>query len=289
MNYERERLALGAELRRLRKNAGLTGTQLASRTGISQSKISKIETGLLLPTTADINQVAAAVNAPQRVSERLAEQLTFLQTEFSSWRIAHRYGFTAKQFDVAELEQKARIIRVFQLCVIPGLLQTPAYARSVMTLANVTNQGDIQSAIQARIYRQQLLYDSARHFEFIITEAAIVSRFCTREVVAQQIEHLYGMITLPTVRIGLVPMRQALPALPQNSFCVFDEEFATVETLTAEIQVSDVRDVQEYESLFRRIATVSLYGDEARSFLNDCQRRTCAEGQHNGTITDRPQ
>ena len=237
MNYAHERLALGAELRRLRRDAGLTGVRLAEQTGISQSKISKIETGLLLPTFEDLNRIAAAVDAPHDRSGWLNEQLNFLQTEFNSWRIELRYGLAAKQFDVAELEQKSQLIRVFQMSVIPGLLQTPAYARSVMALANNTSHTDVEDAVRVRMQRQKLLSDSTRSFEFVITEPAIWSTFCARDVAAAQIQHLSGMFVLPNVRIAIAPMRTHFPTIPQNNFCLFDDRLATVETLTAEIQI----------------------------------------------------
>jgi transcriptional regulator with XRE-family HTH domain len=286
MNYERERLALGAEFRRLRKHAGLTGIQLADQTGISQSKISKIETGLLLPTLDDVLRFTTAVSAPPDRSNWLTEQLAFLQTEFSSWRIAHRYGIALKQINVAELEQKARLIRVFQACVIPGLLQTPAYARSVMGLSNVTNQSDLEEAVLARKRRQELLYDSTRRFEFVITESAIWSGFCARDVVSRQIEYLSSMLALPNICVGIVPLRMRIPTVPQNSFCLYDDQLATVETLTAEINVSDPRDVHEYDVLFRSVAHVSLRGDKAEAFLIDCRRIMCTKTECDGTNPD---
>lgn len=271
--YQEERVELGAELKRLRKRAKLTGIQVASRTGISQSKISKLEAGLLIPTDEDLERLAKAFAHQGDEWPSIEERVRALRTEYSSWRLAHRAGLASKQREIAALEMSVRHIRLFQVAVVPGLLQTAAYAREILQLANTTGQVDIDQAVARRIERQHLLHDQQRQFEFVIFEPALRSSFCRREVVAAQLDWLLGRLALPNVRIYALPIGVGLPAIPQNSFCIFDNTAVRVETTTAELDVRDPRDIAQYKNLFDRFRSVALADAEVKRFLNELASR----------------
>src|ERR1700722_11408093 len=85
------RQRLGAELRRLREQAGWSGRQLAEQVGISQSKISRIESGATVPKKPEGNAGAAAVNAPPGAVEQLLILTDAAYTEVHPWDIALRH------------------------------------------------------------------------------------------------------------------------------------------------------------------------------------------------------
>jgi transcriptional regulator with XRE-family HTH domain len=272
LQYERERIAFGDELRTLRKVRRIRGVDLSNQVGISQSKLSKIETGALIPSTDDLLHIFGVLTPSQPDVERLTDWARALRTEYVSWRFGHRKGFAAKQSEVAELERQTRRIRVFQVSAVPGLLQIPEYARRVMSLANVTHQSDLEKAVGLRMQRQQILFEPGREFEFLITESAAISRFCEPNVVTRQIDRLRFLFDLPNVKIGFIPRRTSLPRVPQHSFVVFDSSAAVFETLTGEILTIDERDVEVYNTAFDEFASVAVFGSDADPLLDECKQ-----------------
>jgi transcriptional regulator with XRE-family HTH domain len=276
LQYERERIALGDILRTLRRSKKIRGVALAKRTGISQSKLSKIETGALVPSTEDLQNILTALNVPRSNMIELIERARALRTEYVSWRFGHRKGYAASQIDVAEIERLATRIRVFQVSVIPGLLQIPAYSRCVMDLSNVTHQTDLERAVALRIQRQQILYEPGRKFEFLITEPAALSRFCDPVTVTQQLDRLRSLWEMPNVSIGFISGATALPQIPQNSFIIFNTSTVTVETVTGEISTVDQRDIQLYEQIFDAFASIAVFGPEAEPILEAWKHKLTA-------------
>lgn len=187
-----------------------------------------------------------------------------------SWRFALRKGLGAKQIEVAQLEQAASRIRVFQIAVIPGLLQIAEYASQVMRLSDVTGQLDLERGISLRVQRQAILYEPGRQFQFLITEAAALSRFCDPGIVVRQLDRLRSLGELPNVTIGVIPNRISLPRIPQLSFQVFDSSTAVVETLSGEF---NTHEVEVYNQVFDDFSSVALVGTDADIFLEWCKQQ----------------
>ena len=276
---------LGEHLRKLRKKARMSGASAASQADISQSKLSKIETGVLLPANEDIKRLCAVYGAPRNQSERLLEQLRTIKTEYISWRIGHRRGFSAKQRDIGAQERKAYCIQTCALAAISGLLQVPAYARRIMELSNVTGQTDLDKAVAARLQRQTVLYMPDKKFEFLMTETALLSRFCEPAIVLQQLDRLRSFFDLPNVTIGFLPSTQALPTVLQNSFRIFDNDPVVVETFTAEITVFDPSDIGVYIRIFNELKSVAIYKNSAVAFLERCQEQLKKLAQNDQSTT----
>lgn len=269
LQYERERTEFGDEVKTLRKSKRLTGVILAAQTGISQSKLSKIETGALIPSTDDLRKILIILKASQSEGERLVEWARALRTEFVSWRFEHRQGLAAKQLEVGELERQAKRIRVFQTAAIPGLLQVPAYAKCILQLANVTHQLDLENAVAARIRRQQILYETERQFEFVITEGAALSRFCEPHIVIQQLDRIRFLFGLPNIKIGFLSNKSFLPRVPMASFVIHDSRSAVVETLTGEFPIEDQACIATYNEAFDDFASTAVFGVEADPILEE--------------------
>jgi len=272
LQYDRERIEFGDGIKTLRKSKGLTGHQLAKEAGISQSKLSKIETGALVPSTDDLQKILPNLGASQSTIKRLIELARALRTEFVSWRFEHRQGLAAKQIDVGEMEKQAKCIRVFQNAIIPGLLNIPAYARCVLDFANVSGQSDVDRAVAARIGRQQILYEPERQFEFLITEGAALSRFCDPQIVIQQLDRLSFLFGLPNIKIGFLPNRVVLPQIPVNSFAIFDSNYRVVETLTGEVATVDQEDIAIYLQTFESLASAAIFGAHADPILDEWKK-----------------
>jgi transcriptional regulator with XRE-family HTH domain len=254
---------LAAALRENRKRAGLTGDRLAARCGISQSKISKIETGKVLPSVTDVERMLTALGVGgERVSDLMA-LARLANTEFQSVRASLRRGLHQKQRELAALEADSQHIRFFLPLMITGLLQTPEYARA--SLANFP--GDHPDAIAKRLERQAALYNPAKRFTFVLTEAAVRWQLCEPRVMAVQMGRLASLSELSNIRLGVIPLGRRVPDGPLNTFTVYDERIATAETFGGVIMMRDPRDVNYHLELFAFFEEYALFDDEVRALL----------------------
>jgi len=123
-----QRRRLAALLRDLRAAADLDQTALGERAGMSQSKVSRVETARQTPTIADARAWPQAVGATQPQRADLLERTEAALSETVSWTEELRRGLAAKQQRIQRAEQAVSRLRVYSL-IVPGLLQTAEYAR----------------------------------------------------------------------------------------------------------------------------------------------------------------
>ncbi|MEV6156042.1 helix-turn-helix transcriptional regulator [Nonomuraea sp. NPDC052129] len=268
--YERARDALGIRLRELRRDARLTGQQLAEAHGWHRTKIYKIEGGKQTPSDADLEAWAATCHVPEQTPELIAA-LRSLEGQYVEFRRMFRRGMAAQQQTFAEAEAEAAIIRNFESCFVPGLLQTPEYARYRLQEA-ITSDGahdDLDESVAARMARQQILYAPGRRFHFVITESVLRLQLCPPEVLAGQLDKLAVASTLRTVRFGVIPFTAAFPVAPVHGFWIFDDRWVSVETVTAALTVTQAPEVGTYLRTFARLADVAIYGREARALIEN--------------------
>ena len=264
-SFQRAREALGLRLRELRRDARLTGRQLAAAHGWHPSKISKIEGGKQTPSEDDIDAWSRACGRPELAAE-LIPSLRTLEGQYVEFRRMFRAGQRATQDAIAEIEAESESVRNFENVFVPGLLQTPEYARYRLAegLAEIGAADDIDEAVGARMQRQQVLYRSGKRFHFVITEAVLRYRLCPHDVLAGQLDRLVSLTTLTTIKFGVIPFERQLPVAPVHGFYVYDERVVHVEHLTAELKLSQPSEIATYVTFFDRLAEVARHGAEAR-------------------------
>jgi transcriptional regulator with XRE-family HTH domain len=263
---ERARRQLGSKLLELRRQAGLSGADLARLLNTNQPRISRIETGRSVPSVDDVRAWAEATHAtPEEVAE-LGDLVRRLATETTSWRILHRLGLTQRQREIAELERAATAISTFQPTMVPGLLQIADYARRVMAQGNPSSQADLAGAVAQRIERQTVLYDQSKRFEFIITEGALRWRPGPPELMVAQLDRLISVASLPNISLGILLLDQEAPDAYLHPFVIFeldDDALVTVETLSAELQVNEPEEIAVYRRTLERYRSAALWHEDA--------------------------
>lgn len=268
-----KRRRLGSELRRHREQAGVSGRRMAERIGISQSKVSRIETGAAIPTLPQVKAWAAAVGASSSVTEALLVLTDATYTEVHPWSDALR-DQVHLQDDIQELENRTGLKRIYEPSVVPGLLQTAEYARRVFTMFQPSYaERDIPAVVAARIDRQVALFDPARRFEFLITEAALRWRVGPAGLLRSQLDRISSLATLENVSIGLIP--QAAPALTHvpHGFVIFeaaddeDDAFVLVETVDSNHTVGAAPRVALYHHHWSLLGQMAVYDAAARDLL----------------------
>lgn len=267
-SYQKAREALGVRLRELRRDARLTGHDLADAHGWHRTKISKIENGKQTPSDADLEAWAASCGVPEQARELIAA-LRSLEGQYVEYRRMFRTGMAGRQRTFGEFEAEATFIRNFETCFVPGLLQTPEYARYRLTEGLVNNGApdDLVDAVAARMARQQILYSTGRRFHFVITEPVLRLRLCPVEVLVAQLEKLAVASTMRTIRLGVIPIETLYPAAPIHGFHIFDDRHVITETITASLTITQANEVGAYLNAFARLADVAVYGRDARTLI----------------------
>ncbi|MFF6993435.1 helix-turn-helix domain-containing protein [Streptomyces sp. NPDC008313] len=268
MTFEPEQLGqssreLAALLRNLRKQAGLSGDRLAARCNMSQSKVSRIENGKVRPSLVDIERILRALDAPPALMAEVSALARIAATEWQDARSMRRKGLDKKQLELAGLEASSTDFRFFLLSMLTALLSTPEYIRA--SLAHIP--GDHSKTVAKKLERQEVLYDRRKRFTFLVTEQAARSPFVSADAMAVQLDRLASLARLPHVRLGVLPMGTRLPGCPLNTFTVYDEALATVETTTGVMVFRDPRDVRMYLDEFAGYEDRALFGQAAQDRL----------------------
>lgn len=263
---------LAARLKAIRAAAAPSGSEFARIIGWQQPRVSKLETGKQLPTEADIRAWVAASGASESVVTELLGLLVAARVEYVTHRDESRIegGLTKVQEAQAAAEARVTYIAEWQPAMVPGLVQTAAYARELLERpdrSTLTDPGDVDPEAMAagRIRRQDVLYQPGRRIELILGEAALRSTPGTITTLLGQLDRLVSVIDLPTVSLGIVPF-PLMPVMPLSSFFMHDE-VVYIETLTGEQRLSELDEVAVYVRAFGLLRDAAVTGPDAVALI----------------------
>lgn len=262
------RRALGLQLRELRRQAKLTGQQLAESLSWPPSKISKLENGRQTPTDDDIRAWTDSTDAKED-AEALLASLHTLELQQAEWSRVLRSGLRTHQKKIVDQDERVRLFRAFETSTIPGILQTAEYARARFEEALITHRvpNDIDEAVRLRLQRQDMLYRQDKRFHFVLAEAVLRYRRCAREVMLAQLDRLVAVSALPNVRLGVIGFATQYAVGPRHSFWLFDDKLVTIETFSAELNLAQPQEIELYGRVFEQLAGVASYGSAARAII----------------------
>ena len=258
---------IGRRLRVLRERAGLEGKDLAAQIGWSASKVSRLELARQGISPADI---ATWVHATEGTTEDRAQLLGLLdqaREDEHTLRRRTRHGQAAMQAGYNTLTERASVVRHLQTVVVPGLLQTPEYARAILTAARrqlQITEDDVEVAVATRMERQRYLY-SHRRFEILIAEPVLRWGLVPPDVMRGQIDRLHGVIGLGNVRLGILPLGVPLELVPLHSFQMYDD-LVCVEVIRREHRYTGT-EAETYAAVLDSLWRSAVTGHEARRLL----------------------
>ncbi|MGW6062672.1 helix-turn-helix domain-containing protein [Streptomyces sp. NPDC055189] len=196
---------LGAELRKLRERAGLTGREAARAAGIAETKISAMEAARVGVSAERVRHLTSQYACDDAA---LLDALTAMATERGSgWWEEYRGLVPAGYLEMAELEDHATHLRTFQSAHIPGLLQTEAQVRALLvpSVPKLSDE-DLERRVTFRIARQRSFDGTPpAPYEAVIHEAALRIRAGDRKVARDQLLHILDRSELPHVTVRVVP------------------------------------------------------------------------------------
>ncbi|WP_063060782.1 helix-turn-helix domain-containing protein [Nocardia sienata] len=266
------REALGARLRELRRQAGLTNRRLAQLCGWHESKVSKIEFARIRPSADDIRAYCRHCGAEDQLPDLLATSNT-IEVAYLEWRKILGTGLGRRQQKSLKLEAAATHIRDFQPQIVPGLLQTAEYAAAKLRRGIEFHRipDDVENAVSKRMERQRILYQRDHLFHFLIAEQALYTTVGDDAVMIGQLDRLSSLIGMPRVTIGIVPFTAEALVVSTN-FAMFDNRLVMVEGTAAELTITQPREIDVYGRAFDALAGQSVTGEAARGLIHKAQR-----------------
>ncbi|TCO47332.1 helix-turn-helix domain-containing protein [Actinocrispum wychmicini] len=271
------REALGHRLRDIRRNAGLTGVALTARAGWpSSSKVSKIEHGKQTPSEDDIRTWCRHAGAEEQISDLVAT-VRSIESMYVEWRRMLEVGTHHRQHASKIVEAQTRLMRWYEPLLIPGILHTAEYARAVMgrVIDFYRIPDDLEAGVATRMERQQILYRGGRRFHFVVAQQALHTTVGNAEIMIGQLDRLLAVTSLARVLFGVLPTG-AEYRVPTNQFIIFDDRLVNIETISAELAVSQPREIALYAKAFNELSQQAIYGRAARRLISDVleNRRT---------------
>lgn len=265
----RTRLQLGAELQTCRTLAGITQRALATSLDVSQSLVARVERGERLLSRPDIETWLSLVDAPADARDRIVALVEEAHTETRTWR--DLLGGTPHLQDQVRQRESGIVLSLdHQFVLIPGLLQTPDYARATLPLFDPEGLVDPTGHVATRIARQSVLRKPDCRFAFLIAERLL--RWEPEPgVLETQLTQLAATARLAAVDIAILPEQHAGP-LAELPFTIESPADGSSTRVLVELVhgaqiVTDPTDVGFYQRRWDALWSVAVTGDDAIAMI----------------------
>jgi transcriptional regulator with XRE-family HTH domain len=264
------RRRLGIELRQLRENANLTIEQVATRLEVSDSKISRIENGQVSATPRDVRDIATLYGVTGQRMENLKQLAR--ETREKAW--FSQYPNMAISF--AEYEAEASSILMFSPMILPGLFQTPDYARAIIRgIRYDLSPEEIDRRVEFRMKRQARLAETAPPQMWAVIDEAILHRVIGDPMIMHhQLKSLIETAGLPHVTLQLLPFAGGAHAGLDGPFIIIrfpeptDRDVIYFEHTDQEHYVDEPDAVSLHVSLFDHIRAAAVKPDDSLALLS---------------------
>ncbi|WP_152529277.1 helix-turn-helix domain-containing protein [Nocardiopsis chromatogenes] len=254
----------GAELSRLRGLAEISQRSLARQTGYSPQQVGAIE------------------RAERYPSREFSEQADILLDAGGSlialWKRMFDAAFPRGVGEYLDAEKRASMIRQYHTSLVPGLLQTPEYARTTLTAANpFTTKDEIEQWVISRVKRQSLL-DCNTHpaFWVIIDESALLRPVGGSSLMSDQITRIIDNHESRRIRLQITPFSAAHPPGLTGPFLILSfpdqADVVYVETVAKGEMVSEPEVVESVTQLFSTLQSAALSPEQSVERLHEIQK-----------------
>jgi len=273
-------MLVGAHLRRLREERGVSRAEAGDRIRGSEWKISRMELGRVSFKPRDVADLLTLYGVTDE-AERAAVLGRVKEANAKSWWYAYR-DVTPDWFGrYLGLEATASVIRTYEVQFIPGLLQTEDYARAVVRLGHASaSAAEIDRRVRLRMERQALLdrSDGPRLWA-VIDEAALLRPVGGVEVMRDQLEALITTVRkLPRVRVQVIRLAAGGHAAAGGSFSILRfphpdvPDVVYIEQLTGALYLHKQEDLDQYSEVVNRLAVDAEPPDRTPEILSDIIR-----------------
>jgi transcriptional regulator with XRE-family HTH domain len=273
------RMLLGSHLRRLRESQGITREKAGYSIRASESKISRMELGRVGFKTRDVEDLLTLYGVLDNAERRgLLEMVREANTP--GWW--HKYGDLLPNWftTYVGLEEATSVIRTYEVQFVPGLLQTSAYARTVIRLGYPdVPEAEIERRVHMRMQRQDRLTkkDGPRLWA-VIDEAALKRPIGGKEIMREQLQHLLEVATLPNITLQVMPFRSGMHAAEGGAFSILRflesdlSDIVYVEQLWGALYLDKREDIDPYLTAMEQLCVESTTPGGTAEILGDLLR-----------------
>ncbi|HEU5155930.1 MAG TPA: helix-turn-helix transcriptional regulator [Streptosporangiaceae bacterium] len=264
---------LGVELRKLREERGLTLDEAAELLSVSKSALNRMENAHVITRAHEVNYFIMMYEVTDK--ER-RDALLGLASAGRSKDWVKRYGALSPDSSVADLvllEQDSSAIRICQPFGIPGILQTPDYARAVKGSIRLDPARDIDREVAFRMARKEVLTRPVPvQLDVVIGEAALRQQMGGAGVLREQLRHLLDASRPANVTVRVLPYEAARHPGFDGPFTMLDVEaghftVVVVDGLARSVYLEHDDDVGRYRAAFAELRAVSLSAADSRTLI----------------------
>jgi transcriptional regulator with XRE-family HTH domain len=270
------RRRLAAELRRLRDQSGLSVTEAAKRLDWQASRLSRIETRQSGITAPDLRKLLNLYEVEDNTYRTYLAELARRVNERGWWQ---KYAgmIVSNYADLISLEAEARTIRSYEQELIPGLLQTPEYARAVFRNGWPTETTEqIDRRVEIRMERQEILTRAdppPPRLNAVLSEGALRRPVGGYDVMREQLEYLTRPRDRANVTIQVLPFDAgAHPAMtaPFTMLTFPDPDdlgVVFVENVAGGLFLEEPAELRIHDEIWGTLLASALSADDSQAFL----------------------
>ncbi|MFI9332611.1 helix-turn-helix domain-containing protein [Kitasatospora sp. NPDC052868] len=265
------RLHLGAELRRLRKAKGMTMRQVAAFLDCSEPRVSRLETGKLTGATLKAGELRRLADLFGVHDQGTVDELLHLlaETEQTAWWEPYEDVMPSGMDSLLGLQTAATRERALETVLVHGLLQTPEYARAVLTEAGVHSPSAVERLVALRTRRPEVLHRTPKplDLEVVLDEAALRRPVGGPAVMRDQLAAVTRTAALPNVTVLVVPYERGAHAGLSGAFSLFDvgdqPPVVYVDSPAGNLLLHKDRDVEQLDGIYQRVRAKALGPEES--------------------------
>ncbi|HEX3785339.1 MAG TPA: helix-turn-helix transcriptional regulator [Pseudonocardiaceae bacterium] len=277
MAYTPKARALGAVLRRIREEKGLTLRDVTQGIHLDAGSMSRWENGERVPKPETVSQILTWYGV---AGARFHEIMTLAhRTGEPQWIATSEPEQRQQLMAYVSWEQSATKIFAVSPLLVPGLLQTEEYIEAMMVTDDIP-AAEIKSNVAERVDRRQAIHgQKPAHFLVLLGQSALNQHIGGRRVTIDQIRYLVKQAALPNIELRVVPDRRGWHPGLEGSFSLIEAtpgrngSIVFVDTRRSVAMLHEDADVSAYRRAVDRIMRVSLSPEVTVNYLADLVRR----------------
>jgi transcriptional regulator with XRE-family HTH domain len=273
---------LARELREARVGAQLAGNAVANLTGWSASKVSRIETGRIGISPADLDRLIELYQVPDEQAKYLRRLAPTARAR--GWWDAYADSLSSGYSGLLRLESGSQSLSSYCAVVPHPLLMTPEYIREVvLSTWQTPSAQELSRRIRVCLRRQAVLEHNDPHPRLklsAVLDEAVLRRSATPPGSAEavrihhgQLERLMTVACWPNVTIRVLPFAAGVPPVSAGSFSVLDSratgapDVVYLENKTRIFFVDAEAEVDRYARDFELLTTMALSPEDSVEFI----------------------
>jgi hypothetical protein len=253
----------------------MSAEDAASGLSRSQSWVSRVESGEIRPRPGDVMEMLALYEVP--MTDERAQMMIAATKEVREEGWWQRLGkLSQKYLTYIAFESEATNLRNFEPTLIPGLLQTESYARTVISIGRETEVEAIEQSVSARMSRQKVITREKQPLKLVtvLSETVLLTKVGGPDVLREQLNHLIEIGKLSNVTIQILPFDAGAHLAIHGGFAVLsfganDPDLGYAETPAGELFLERPDEIDRLRSVFNHLRTLALSPAESAKMIQE--------------------